>query len=51
MQIDLSKVQICNYEPRYAKGIAELWNNSGEAWNNQVFNYDEEDLCRINQRE
>ncbi|HPI26082.1 MAG TPA: GNAT family N-acetyltransferase [Candidatus Cloacimonadota bacterium] len=44
MKLDISQVRICNYEPKYAKGIAELWNNSGEAWNNHVFNYDEEKI-------
>ena len=46
MKLDSSKVRICNYEPKYAKGIAEMWNNSGEGWNNQVFNYDEEHILK-----
>lgn len=41
MQPDTRKVQICNYEPKYARSLAEMWNNSTEAWNGHLFNYSE----------
>jgi hypothetical protein len=41
MQPDTRNVQICNYEPKYARSLAEMWNNSTEAWNGHLFNYSE----------
>jgi len=41
MHRDLSKVIICDYEPKYAKSLAEMWNSSTDAWNGNLFNYSE----------
>jgi len=41
MQHDNSHILICDYEPRYAKTLAEMWNQSTEAWNGHLFSYSE----------
>ena len=38
MPKDISNIIICDYEPQYAKSLAEMWNKSTEAWNGNLFN-------------
>jgi len=44
MKQDPGKIVICSYDAKYAKSLAEMWNNSTEAWNGHLFNYSEEQM-------
>ncbi len=35
-------IQLIEYQPAYAKAVAEMWNRSSDAWNGEVFNQSEE---------
>lgn len=42
----MTEFKLVEYDPKYARGIAEMWNNSKEGWNGRTDNKTEESVLR-----